>query len=432
MGARLARIGLFLALIVGAAVGCTLGPARAQIISGLFPDGVPGYAAEPGVTVASRARPAFDPQGLRAGSFVLWPQVEETVGVNNNVLGGSPQRGSWMLGTSPSLRVASGWARDSLGAYLGLTDMRYFDLPAQGRTDWTGSVGGEVSVGRDSLTLAVAHLALHEDRTELDALPSDQPIAYWVNDVRAAYALALNRWSVTPAVDAATWRFGDTTILGVPASQSYRDRNVLQGSVTARYEAAAQRDLVVVLRGVDTVYVAGQPGVAAPDSISVQALAGIDYAGSAVWRYRLLAGFERRSFAAAAAYPAHTAPLVEGEVAWSPSGLTTLTGTVTRAIEDAAQAGVAGYTYTGARLRIDHEVFRNVLLQVSGGLQRAAFLGGGVQTGLLAGAGATWLINRQLRLSATYDFTDSSSSGAPAGLSTYARDVALLTLRVAL
>jgi hypothetical protein len=431
MDARLARLGFVLVLIAVVSVGGVAAPVRAQMISGLFPDGVPGYAAEPGVTVVSRARPEFDPQGVRAGSFVLWPQIEETIGVNNNVLGGSPQRGSWTLGTSPSLRVASGLALDSLGAYLALSDTRYFDLPAQGRTDWTGSVGGQVAVGRDSLTLAVAHLALHEDRTELDALPSDQPIEYAVNDVRAAYALALNRWSVTPAVDVATWRFGDATILGVPSSQIYRDRNVLQGSVTARYEAAAQRDLVVVLRGVDTGYVAAQPGVAAPNSTSVQALAGIDYAGSAVWRYRLLVGFERRAFAAAA-YPAHTAPLVEGEVAWSPSGLTTLTGTVTRAIEDAAQAGVAGYTYTGARLRIDHEVFRNVLLQVSGGMQRASFLGGGVQTGLLAGAGATWLINRQLRLSATYDFTDSSSSGAPAGLSTYARDVALLTLRVAL
>jgi len=429
MGARWAGIGL--ALIVAGAVGSVAGPARAQMISGLFPDGVPGYAAEPGVTVVSRTHPEFDPQGIQAASFVLWPQLEETIGYDTNVLGGSPQRGSWTLETSPSLRVASAWSRDSLGAYLGLSDTRFFNLPAQGRTDWTGSVGGQAAVGPDSLTLAMAHLALHEDRTELDALPSDQPIAYWVNDVRAAYAVALNRWTVTPAVDFATWRFANATILGVPASQSYRDRNVVQGSVTARYGAAAQRDLVVVLRGVGTFYPIGQPGVASPDSTSVQALAGVDYAGSAVWRYRLLVGFERRAFAAAA-YAAHTAPLIEGEVAWSPGGLTTLTGTVTQAIEDAAQAGVAGYAYTGARLRIDHELFRNVMLQVSGGLQRASFPGGGVQTGLTAGAGATWLINRQLRVSATYAFTDSNSSGAPAGLTAYTRDVVLLTMRVAL
>jgi len=429
MGARLARIGL--ALIVAGAVGSVAGPACAQMISGLFPDGVPGYAAEPGVTVVSRTHPEFDPQGVQAGSFVLWPQVEETIGFDSNVLGGSPQRGSWTLGTSPSLRVASGWARDSLGAYLGLRHTRFFNLPSQGRTDWTGSVGGQVAIGGDSLTLAVAHLALHEDRTELDALPSDQPIAYGVNDVRAAYAVALNRWTVTPAVDFSTLRFANATILGLPASQSYRDRNVLQGSVIGRYQAAAQRDLVVVLRGVGTFYVSGQPGVSSPDSTSVQALAGIDYSGSAVWRYRLLVGVERRAFAAAA-YAAHTAPLIEAEVAWSPSGLTTLTGTVTRAIEDAAQEGVAGYTYTGARLRIDHELFRNVLLQVSGGMQRASFLGGGVQTSLAAGAGATWLINRQLRVSATYTLTDTSSAGAPAGLTAFMRDVALLTVRVAL
>ena len=113
--------------------------------------------------------------------------------------------------------------------------------------------------------------------------------------------------------------------------------------------------------------------------------------------------------------------------------MTTITAALTRSMEDAAQETVAGYTYTSARLVMDHEYLSNVLLQASVGVQRADFLqGGGHQTGFSAGAGATWLINRHLRLSATYDFTDQRGNNSLAPLTTgnYTRSVGLLTLRL--
>ena len=83
-----------------------------------FPEGVPGYGLAPGVTVASRARPDFDPAGVRLGSFLLHPQWEEGLGYDDNVLGsGDRKRGSWLVGTHPSLLVGSDWSRDSLGGY---------------------------------------------------------------------------------------------------------------------------------------------------------------------------------------------------------------------------------------------------------------------------------------------------------------------------
>ena len=113
--------------------------------------------------------------------------------------------------------------------------------------------------------------------------------------------------------------------------------------------------------------------------------------------------------------------------------MTTLTATVSREIEDAAQEGVAGYIYSRARLVVDHEYLRNVLLQASASVQRADFLtGGGHTSGFSLGGGATWLINRHLRLSATYDFTDQRGSNSLTAPTTgnYTRSIGLLTLRV--
>ena len=76
-------------------------PCAAQLLSGLFPDGVPGYGVAPGVTVLSRARPDVQPLGVRAGAINLYPQLEQSVGFDSNVLGGSAARHSWVVRTQP-------------------------------------------------------------------------------------------------------------------------------------------------------------------------------------------------------------------------------------------------------------------------------------------------------------------------------------------
>ncbi len=74
---------------------------RAQLLSAYFPSGVPGYATAPGVTVLSRARPDYDNRGARLNSFMLLPRLDEGLGYDSNVFGGSSGRGSWIVGTHP-------------------------------------------------------------------------------------------------------------------------------------------------------------------------------------------------------------------------------------------------------------------------------------------------------------------------------------------
>jgi hypothetical protein len=419
-------------IIAGCAVA--YGGVRAELLSSYFPTGVPGYGTAPGVTVVSRERPEFDPPGTRLGSFVLRPQIDEGLGYDDNVLGGTTRLGSWILGTHPSLLVNSDWSRNSIGFYLGIDDLRYLNQPQQSRTNWTASLGGTLAVGRDELTVAVAHLGLHQDRTELDALPTDSPVAYQVDDVRVGYTIALDRVSITPSVEFSTYRYESTTILGVPTPQAYRNRDVVQGAVTTRYELMPQRNLLVVIRALGSDYTAPQPGQPTRNSTGYQALVGFSDDSDSVWRYRVLFGWEVRNFAASQ-FGSHQAPLAEAELIWNPSGMTTVTGSLTRSIEDAAQEGIAGYTYTSARLKLDHEYRRDVLLRLSAGVQSADYLqSGGRSNGFSLGAGVSWLLNRHMRLSADYNFTDQRSTNSPTLQTTgsYTRSIGLLTVRFAL
>jgi hypothetical protein len=409
------------------------GRAVAELMTALFPDGVPGYDVDEGVTVQTRLHPDQMPLGVREGVFEFLPQLDQSVGYTSNALPGPYRRGSWEVVTSPALGMASNWSRDNFGALVALQNTSYLSLPSQNRTDATVSVGERLDVGEDKLTLAAAHLAQHEDRAALDSIASDRPIAFQIDDLRASYLTNSGPWSIEPSMQATNWTYDNTTILGTPASQAYRDRVVVQGGVTVHYEFAPLRSVVFVAHVIGQDYTQTPLGQASPDSTSYQMLAGLDYDDDSVWRWRALIGVEARRFASPLYRPQNTL-IAEAGVGWSPSGMTTVNATVSRETGDAAQEGVSGLIYTSARLTIDHEYLRNLLFRASIGLQRADFFQGGQQTGTMADFGVTWVMNRSARLSFTYDQTDLHGSSGPATplVSGYSRGVGLVTMRLGL
>jgi hypothetical protein len=189
---------------------------------------------------------------------------------------------------------------------------------------------------------------------------------------------------------------------------------------------------VLVIRDTNTDYVSPRANEFGPSrsSNAISVLAGIDYVSSAVWRYRLLIGYEMRDFNSPQ-YKNRAAPIAEANVIWTPTGLTTVTAKVARTIEDAADENVAGYEYTSAQLRVDHEYLRNVLLDGYIGLQRADYLGqNSSETLYQFGAGATYLVNRNVRLSLTYDLVD--RQGSRNFGSNYLQNIYMLSARLAL
>ena len=191
---------------------------------------------------------------------------------------------------------------------------------------------------------------------------------------------------------------------------------------------------MVVLRATNQHYTRTTPGQASPDSVGYQVLAGLDYDDNAMWRYRLLLGGETRRYASAT-FNTNNAFIAEGEVTWTPTGLTTVRGSLVRGIQDAAQEGVSGYTYTAGRLTIDHEYMRDILLRASVEIRQATFLqGGGRQWGYNVGAGIVWMVNRSVRISATQDFSAIQGTQVTAGPinGDYTRSLSMLTLRLGL
>jgi hypothetical protein len=405
--------------------------AGAEWLESLFPPGITGYDVAPGVTVVSRLRPELNPGGIRAGSETFYPALEEGIGYDDNVLSAPSPVGSWVTSIHPSLLLKTVSVRDSLTAFAEIEDRRDLDAVAQSRIDGRAMLSGSTLVGNDQIGIAFEYLHSHEDRSDIDALPTDHPVPFRVATVRASYAWISGAWTLTPGLDISSWQFGDATIDGRPSNESYRDRLVFQGSATLAYEMAPQRSILLIARTIAQDYTHTLPAQVSPASTGYQFLAGLEYAEDSVWRYRFLFGGEYREFATTA-YAGHGGLIAEAELAWMPTGLSTVTAALVRRIEDAAQEGIAEFTYNRATLRLDHELRRNLLLNGVITLQRADFAGGVQQSSWSAGAGITWLMNRRVSLLATYDFVAQRGTGNPSLQlpGNFKRDTALLTMRL--
>jgi hypothetical protein len=278
----------------------------------------------------------------------------------------------------------------------------------------------------------MTHLSLYQLQTSINAVASSQPVSYDVNDVRTSYTATLGRLSITPNINFETWRYANTVLNGVLVDQSYRDYDQVQAGVLTTYSLNSRVNLDIALRGIGSNYIEQPPGEPSRNSTGFILLAGLDDSTDPVWRYRLLAGVEQRNFASSA-YSAHTAPVAEAAVIWSPTRRTTVTGTLLRAIENASDSTTAGYVYTLAKVQVDHEYRRDlILLGYVQGEQATLLQNGGQQVVVGGGLEAVWLMNRNVRLHAAYDLQKGQSNSSGSSGSNYTRNELVIRLEFSL
>jgi hypothetical protein len=96
--------------------------------------GFPGYSGanpfnptpQPNVTVQDRPRPDYDPIGLRAGSFFLYPTLDLGGLYDDNVYATRRGTESELAATvTPNVRVLTNWNRHQLSFDLG-ADMAFY------------------------------------------------------------------------------------------------------------------------------------------------------------------------------------------------------------------------------------------------------------------------------------------------------------------
>jgi hypothetical protein len=111
---------------------------------------------------------------------------------------------------------------------------------------------------------------------------------------------------------------------------------------------------------------------------------------------------------------------------WNVTPLTTVVGGVRRTVEETTSAGSGGYFGTEVSLSVDHELLRNLVLGVDGRYVMRDYDGIDRNDDYYEmGVDALYMLNRDIYLSAGYEYRDRSSN---ADGETYNQHVAMVRL----
>lgn len=382
----------------------------------------------PNVTVQDRARPDFDPIGIRAGSFFLFPSIGLAGLYDDNIFAeDDDEEGDFAAIVTPLLRLRSNFSRHSLNLDVGAETAFYAEEDDNDYQDVFARGGGQLEITRDNLLDASFDLSrLHEDRDSPDDTGQDEITDYYRQQAGLSYRRNFNRLFAIVGSEIVRLDFQDTD----DENNDDRDRNQLVGRARLGYELGPR--LAAFVQGTaDARRYDETPddGGFDRDSEGYGARVGATVDITSILFGELSAGYTYRT------YDDEELDSVDGfsfggAITWNVTPLTSVIfeglGEIQETTVAAGGDTAAGNFQTSLGVDVTHELLRNVLLNANAGYIRDDFEGiDRTDDSVLVGGGVSYLLNRNLSLDATYSFRNRFSDDSD---EEYTRNIILLGL----
>lgn len=390
---------------------------------------LPYLEPQRGETVASRRRPELEPLGLRVGSFLLRPAIAVEEAYNSNIFATeTDEEGDFITRVLPGLVLDSNWSRHRLtlraAAELGF----YADNSSEDYIDYLAGAEGRLDIDRDAyLTGSADYRHLHEDRGSPDDVAGDGPTEFDTMLFTAGYVQRFGRFRARLAGTFENLDFDDVDAIGGGTiNNDDRDRIEAEGTLRVGYEIVP--DYEAFVQGSYNFRDYDDPTDDAgfdrdSDGFGVVAGLTVDFGGITFGDFFVgyrQQDYEDPSFGTLSGLDAGAA------LTWNVTPLTTVVGGVRRTVEETTSAGSGGFFGTEVSLSVDHELLRNLVLGLDGRYVMRDYDGiDRTDDYYELGFDALYMMNRNLYLSAGYEYRDRSTN-APG--EDYAQHVAMVRL----
>ena len=378
--------------------------------------------------VMERARPGYDPVGIRAGSFMVFPKASVNESYNDNIYATDGNETDDFITTlSTGISANSVWGRHALSLSGGVSQMLYADNSDENRFDWNLGGAGRLDITRDtSLNASARYAQLHEDRGDPNASTalSKEPIEYDLFTSSADLNHRFNRITTKLGVAYTNYDYKDATSLsGTTIDEDARDRD--EYTETARVGYFVSPDTNVYVEGRFDQRRYNQSSASSRDSDGWAALAGTEFKITRLTQGNVYAGYQERDYKGAGL--GSTQGLAYGlDVKWFATPLTTVTLSGDSRVEETTVAAASGYDRNSIAFNVDHELLRNLILSGGASYTNDDFNDDPRSDDVTGGhLGVKYLLNRNFDLGLNYNFTNRDSNAA--GFD-YTRNVIGLTL----
>lgn len=358
----------------------------------------------------------YDPTGLRLGSFVLFPETEAggllTSNATNSARGGSDRA----FEIRSSARLVSNWSRHAL-ELRGSRTLSYFEdedsendrahlLEVRGRLDITR---------RANLQGLLSHDVSQESRSAIDARSGGERPDVTNNRAALTYNQRFNRLRTQLRGSITRTDFDDVRDGDAVFVNDDRDVEERQGAFRASWEFKPTLTAFAEIEPNRRTFQASGANGLARDSTGVRYRAGIDFGSSGeMVRGEISFGWGEQD-ADAGALGSTSAWLIDANLVWRPTALTSLAFTARSDIDDTTSARSSFAVSRSAGLELRH-AFKRHFIGTAGltYLDRSYARSSLSEEEWRTAIGLEYFLSRELIVFSRYEHVafDSSSPGA--------------------
>jgi hypothetical protein len=358
-------------------------------------------------SVTERRQPEFDPEPVRAGSFNINSSIGLGASYNDNIFAQpSNEESDTIVRITPQVEARSNWTAHELALGAAVDHREYAENDSESTTDYNVFLNGRLDVTRSFALRAGADVEhVTEERYEPASTGTPEPAQF---DGYGAFVGASYR------VD----RVQLETTVGVREEEYdlpvHQIRDNTDSYINARISYAISPDVAVFAQARRSELDYADP---TRDGTRTTIDAGVNFELAAPFRGEIAIGSfkDKRD---GVAFGDTDGLSVAANVQWFPTQLTTVTFHGFTGATDPGLANSATAITSNYGVRVDHELYRNVLLFGALRAERQEFQGATIdrEDEAFAGAlGAAWKLNKNAHLEGSYSFRTQDSSGGTAG-----------------
>lgn len=381
---------------------------------------------------AQSAKGPLEALGIRLGTAQLFSTADFEESYNSNIYATeSSKKSDYITSFRPNVSARSDWVNHALNFSAAGLFRRYSKSHNENFTNYSLATNGRLDVLRNTyVTGGAGYQIAHEDRTSPDASAGNKsPIKYKnlsgrLGLVRDAGRIALR---IDSGVDTFTYYDGITNA-GTPVDEKFRDRTEYRVTPRASYKVNDRYQVFVQvpLNRRDYKRVSTNAGIDRTSSgFEIDAGGAINLTGKVSGE--LFVGYLEQVYSKPP--KSTTADLgFGGRLLWSPSPLTTVQATLSRAVVETTVGSATGFLQTNSNLSVDHLIGASIVTNVGLSYSLQKYHGAARSDHVAeANLGANYLVNRYIMVGASTTYRRRTSDFPGGGFSQH---VVVATLRL--
>jgi len=374
----------------------------ASVLATVIAQSAHSQEPDPNVPVTARPRPDFDPLGIRAGGFLIYPSATVAGSYDSNVFAtNDDEKDDFIFNFIPEVVVRSNFPRHAIiwttqadiGRYVSETDEDYEDFGT--------ALDGRLDITRNNRLTAGARFARgHDDRDDPEdpgADVADEPLKFYDYGGDVGFQQEFNRvnFGLLGTVDRRDYTDGD---------EGDRDRNLFGGRLRTGYFISPR--INAFLQGGFRREVRDDQDTNRDNNVySAGVGTEIDFTGLLFGE--VFGGWSLQEFDESE-FDSENGFTYGANLTWNPTQLTSVRLNGQGGFEPSDVGSSRLESNIG--LRVDHELLRNLLIGGEVRYSRDDFQDANrVDNRIDVGPDITYFLNRNLSVGAAYTFTTRDS-----------------------